>query len=116
MDKIKSKLGKLNGGPRFYVERDGQLIRLYERVLIRKIRTHPFEILGMTKTWFGSASKIYPEQIQVDRYGKKSKVTKLNDGAVLLHSEIPQNETYYIVDGKYYTQVYARVLVRHIKL
>ena len=40
MDKIKSKLGKLNGGPRFYVERDGQLIRLYERVLIRKIRTH----------------------------------------------------------------------------
>ena len=75
-----------------------------------------FEILGMTKTWFGSASKIYPEQIQVDRYGKKSKVTKLNDGAVLLHSEIPQNETYYIVDGKYYTQVYARVLVRHIKL
>ena len=48
MDKIKSKLGKLNGGPRFYVERDGQLIRLYERVLIRKIRTHPLEILGMT--------------------------------------------------------------------
>ena len=40
MGKIKSKLGKLNGGPRFYVERDGQLIRLYERVLIRKIRTH----------------------------------------------------------------------------
>ena len=70
----------------------------------------------MTKTWFGSASKIYQEQNQVDRYGKKSKVTKLNDGAVLLHYEIPQNETYYIVDGKYYTQVYARVLVRHIKL
>ncbi len=40
--------------------------------------------------------------------GKKSKVTKLNDGAVLLHSKVPQNETYYIVDGKYYTQVYAR--------
>ena len=33
-----------------------------------------FEILGITKTWFGSASKIYPEQIQVDRQGKKSKV------------------------------------------
>ena len=52
-----------------------------------------FEILGITKTWFGSASKIYPEQIQVDRHGKESKVTKLNDGAVLLHSEVPQNET-----------------------
>ena len=75
-----------------------------------------FEILGITKTWFGSASKIYPEQIQVDRQGKKSKVTKLNDGAVLHHPQIPQNETYYIVDGKYYTQVYARVLIRHIKL
>lgn len=73
-----------------------------------------FEILGITKTWFGSASKIYPEQIQVDRHGKRSKVTKLNDGAVLLHQEEPQNETYYIVNGKYFTQVYARVLVKHI--
>lgn len=40
MDKIKSKLGRLNGGPRFYVERNGQLVRLYERVLIRKIKKH----------------------------------------------------------------------------
>jgi hypothetical protein len=75
-----------------------------------------FEILGITKTWFGGASNVYPEQIQIDRYGKKSKVTKLNDGAVLLHSEIPPKETYYIVDGKYYTQVYARVLIKHIIL
>ena len=71
-----------------------------------------FEILGITKTWYGSASKVYPEQIQVDRHGKETKVTKLNDGAVLLHS---QNETYYMVDGKYYTQVYARVLIKHIR-
>ena len=74
-----------------------------------------FEILGITKTWFGSASKVYPEQIQVDRHGKESKVTKLNDGAVLLHIEVPRNETYYIVDGRYYTQLYARVLIRHIE-
>ena len=74
-----------------------------------------FEILGITKTWYGSASKVYPEQIQVDRHGKETKVTKLNDGAVLLHSEVPQNETYYMVDGKYYTQVYARVLIKHIR-
>lgn len=36
MDIIKKKLGKLNGGPRLYVERNGELIRLYERILIRK--------------------------------------------------------------------------------
>jgi hypothetical protein len=36
MDIIKKKLGKLNGGPRLYVERDGALVRLYERILIRK--------------------------------------------------------------------------------
>ena len=36
MDIIKEKLGKLNGGPRLYVERDGELVRLYERLLIRK--------------------------------------------------------------------------------
>ena len=74
-----------------------------------------FEILGITKTWFGSATKIYPEQIQIDRQGRKSKVTKLNDGAVLLHNKVPQNETYYVVDGEFYTQVYARVLIQHIE-
>ena len=73
-----------------------------------------FEILGITKTWYGSASKVYPEQIQVDRHGKETKVTKLNDGAVLLHSEVPQNETYYMVDWKDNTQFYARVLINHI--
>lgn len=36
MDTVKKKLGKLNGGPRFYVERNGELVRLYERILIRK--------------------------------------------------------------------------------
>ncbi len=84
--------------------------------IVLKKESKFFEILGITKTWFGSASKIYPEQIQIDRQGKKNKVTKLNDGAVLHHPQIPQNETYYIVDGKYYTQVYARVLIRHIGL
>ncbi len=73
-----------------------------------------FEILGITKTWFGGASKVYPEQKQVDRNGKESRVTKLNDGAVILHSEKPANETYYIVNNEYYTQVYARVLIKHL--
>lgn len=73
-----------------------------------------FEILGITKTWFGGANKIYPEQIQVSR-GKEISVTKLNDGAVLWHNEIPENETYYIVDGRYYTQVYARVIIKRLR-
>ena len=72
-----------------------------------------FEILGIT--WFGGASKVYPEQKQVDKNGKESRVTKLNDGAVLHHTERPSNKTYYIVDDKFYTQVYARVLIKHMK-
>ncbi|MDE6801734.1 MAG: adenine-specific methyltransferase EcoRI family protein, partial [Muribaculaceae bacterium] len=72
-----------------------------------------FEILGITKTWFGAANKIYPEQIQVGSNGKESRVTKLNDGATLKLSEVPNGETYYIVDSVFYTQVYARVLIRH---
>ena len=73
------------------------------------------EILGITKTWFGGANKVYPEQIQVSSSGKESRVTKLNDGAVLWHNEMPENETYYIVEGRYYTQVYARVIIQYLK-
>ena len=71
-----------------------------------------FEIEGITKTWFGFANKNYPEQTQVSKDGKLSKVTKLNDGATIELSEAPESETYYIVDGKMFTQVYARVLIR----
>ena len=73
-----------------------------------------FEILGITKTWFGGANKVYPEQIQVSSSGKESRVTKLNDGAVLCNDVAPNGETYYIVDKKFYTQVYARVLIKHL--
>ena len=71
-----------------------------------------FEIVGITKTWFGGASKIYPEQIQVDKNGKKSRVTKLNDGATLKLVSPPENATYYLVDNIPYVQVYARILIR----
>ena len=71
-----------------------------------------FEILGITKTWFGGANKIYPEQIQVDKHGKKSRVTKLNDGATIELSEVPEGDTYYIVNEKMYQQLYARVLIK----
>ena len=36
MNIIKKKLGKLDGGPRLYIERNGELKRMYERILIRK--------------------------------------------------------------------------------
>ena len=71
-----------------------------------------FEIVGITKTWFGGASKTYPRQTQVDRNGKKSEVTKLNDGPVLKISKKPKTATYYIVDGEMYMQAYARILIR----
>lgn len=74
-----------------------------------------FEILGITKTWFGGANKIYPEQIQVSSNGHQSRVTKLNDGATICFDEAPSGETYYIVGDKFYTQVYARVLVKFLK-
>ncbi len=39
MSAIKKELGKLNGGPRFYVRENGKLCRKYERILIRN--KHP---------------------------------------------------------------------------
>lgn len=77
-----------------------------------KYNPDQFEILGITKTWFGMACKTYGEQIQVDKNGKESRVTKLNDGAVLEVKSPPQNKTYYKVDGKTYIQTYPRILIR----
>ena len=78
-----------------------------------KYNPDQFEILGITKTWFGIATKIYPWQKQIDRLGKVSRVSKLNDGATLKLEKAPEGETYYEVDGKYYIQVYARILIRN---
>ena len=36
MAPIKARLGRLDGGPRLYTERDGELVRQYERILIRR--------------------------------------------------------------------------------
>ncbi len=72
-----------------------------------------FEIVGITKTWFGTATKIYPPQIQVSSNGKRSNVTKLNDGATIKLDSPPSDQTYYMVDNDYYIQVYARVLIKY---
>ena len=80
-----------------------------------KYNPEQFEIVGLTKTWFGAATKIYPEQIQVGENNERSKVTKLNDGAVLKINEPSKNKTYYIVKEKLYRQTFPRLLVKHKK-
>jgi len=79
---------------------------------LNKYNPDQFEIVGISKTWFGASTKIYPQQIQVSVDGRKSKVGKLNDGATLKIDSPPQNKTYYMVEDDYYIQLYARVLVR----
>lgn len=71
-----------------------------------------FEILGITKTWYGIANKIYPKQIQINKNGKKSIVKKLNDGPAIILKNVPINETYYMIDDTIYVQEYARILIR----
>lgn len=61
------------------------------------------------------ANKVYGEQIQVDKSGKESKVSKLNDGAVLEVSTPPLNKTYYKVGERIYIQTYPRILIRKKK-
>lgn len=39
MDIVRKRLGKLNGGPRLYIEKGNEIVRLYERILIRN--KHP---------------------------------------------------------------------------
>lgn len=80
-----------------------------------KYNPDQFEIMGITKTWFKFAKKTYPRQTQVSKNGNESIVTKLNDGATLELDQPPSNETYYIVDGKYFKQLYARIIIRHRK-
>lgn len=71
-----------------------------------------FEIVGITKTWFGMANKTYPKQIQVNKNGTKAVVTKLNDGPVIKLDKPLDGDVYYMVDGGCYIQTYARILIR----
>jgi len=68
--------------------------------------------LGITKTWFGSATKTYPNQIQVSTDGSKSIVSKLNDGATIKVKRPPHGETYYVVGKDFFIQLYARIIIR----
>jgi hypothetical protein len=75
-----------------------------------------FEVVGVTKAWIGLATRTYPTQVQVGANGKKSNVTKLNDGAVLKVDSPPRGKTYYTVGGSYYVQLYPRVIIKRRKV
>ena len=77
-----------------------------------KYNPDQFEILGITKTWHGGASKTYPMQTQVSKDGRKSLVSKLNDGPAVKVSGHPSGQTYYRVGKDNFIQLYARILIR----
>jgi Adenine-specific methyltransferase EcoRI len=75
-----------------------------------------FEIVGIAKAPLGKPSRVYPKQVQVDINGGRSLVTKLNDGPVIKVEKPPRDKTYYEVDGGYFVQLYARVLIKNKRL
>lgn len=78
-----------------------------------KYNPDQFEIIGVTQSWCGIASKIYPKQIQIDKNGKRSQVTKLNDGAAIKTDCPPKDKTYYDVNGELFIKTYARIIIRN---
>jgi len=79
---------------------------------LNKHNPDQFEIIGITKTWFGAAIKTYPQQIQVSASGRRTKVGKLNDGAVIKIAKAMVGKTYYEVNGEFFIQTYPRVLIK----
>lgn len=80
-----------------------------------KYNPDQFEIVGITKTWFGAATKTYPKQVQVSVTGGRTSVSKLNDGAAIAVDERPAGKTYYEVEGQMFIQTYPRILIRRRK-
>ena len=81
---------------------------------LNKYNPQQFEIVGIAKAPLGTPSKVYTRQTQVSKNGAHSEVTKLNDGPAIMVSTPPAGETYYIVEGQYFVQRYARILIRRI--
>lgn len=70
-----------------------------------------FEIVGYEKSYH-LRTKIYPNQIQIDKNGKRSNVTKLNDGGAIKIPTQPDDMTYYLVDNEYYIQTFKRIFIK----
>lgn len=79
-----------------------------------KFSPDQFEIVGITQSWFGAASKTYPRQVQVNANGAASAVMKLNDGAAIRVDAPPSNRTHYRVGDDLFIKVYVRLLIRRI--
>lgn len=78
-----------------------------------KYNPDQFEILAITQSWDGSASRIYPKQIQVSKNGARSNVTKLNDGAAIKVEVAPEGKTHYLVDNNIFVKTYCRLIIQH---
>ena len=78
-----------------------------------KYNPEQFEIIGITRAWDNKASKIYPEQVQIDKNGKKSRVTKLNDGPAIVVDKPPIDRTYYMIGNTIYIGLFQRILIRN---
>ncbi len=77
-----------------------------------KYNPEQFEILGYEKSYH-LQTKRYEQQVQVDKSGKRTNVSKLNDGAAIKLDNPPEDETYYVVSGEFYVQPYKRIFIRH---
>ena len=78
-----------------------------------KYNPDQFEIVGISKTWYGGAAKTYGIQTQVSANGRRTFVTKLNDGPSLKLETVKSTiKTYYEVDGEKYIQTYARIFIK----
>jgi hypothetical protein len=73
-----------------------------------------FEIIGYEKSYH-LRTKIYPKQIQIGKNGKRSNVTKLNDGVAIKVPTQPDGMTCYVVDNEYYVQMFKRIFIKHRK-
>jgi adenine-specific methyltransferase EcoRI-like protein len=76
-----------------------------------KYNPEQFEIIGYEYS-DELRTKVYTAQIQVDKKGKKSNVTKLNDVCALKVGRAPLDKTYYIVDGECFVAPYKRLFIR----
>ncbi|HEY4511263.1 MAG TPA: adenine-specific methyltransferase EcoRI family protein [Candidatus Paceibacterota bacterium] len=98
-DAIPSDYGDVMGVPKSFLD---------------KYNPDQFEILGYDKS-IDLRTKVYPKQQQIDKDGKKSSVTKLNDGGAIKVSTKPVDMTYYMVDNEYYIQAFSRIFIKHKK-
>ena len=79
-----------------------------------KYNPDQFEIIGYEKSYH-LRTKIYPKQIQIGKNGKRSNVTKLNDGVAIKVPTQQDGKTYYVVDNEYYVQMFKRIFIKHRK-